>query len=181
LNGLPALLGSVADKYIDTSYKRISPGLTTSPRSRIQRKQDELDIALVEEIRADHIADIWMAVPDIVEWSRISRFRFVSPGQVLEDADIHLKRFLALLGKTKVTVDLLKNKRVVAVDADGDKLKVWTVYKCLCAELDYNKESFILSGGKWYMVDKKFVERITADYNDIKDYDGKFPDYKHAD
>jgi len=31
------------------------------------------------------------------------------------------------------------------------------------------------------MVDKKFVERITADYNDIKDYDGKFPDYKHAD
>jgi hypothetical protein len=47
--------------------------------------------------------------------------------------------------------------------------------------LDHNKESFILSGGKWYMVDKKFVERITADYNDIKDYDGKFPDYKHAD
>jgi hypothetical protein len=64
-----------------------------------------------------------MAVPDIVEWSRISRFRFVLPDQVLEDADIHLKRFLALLGKTKVTVDLLKNKRVVAVDADGDKLK----------------------------------------------------------
>jgi hypothetical protein len=43
------------------------------------------------------------------------------------------------------------------------------------------QESFILSGGKWYMVDKKFAERITADYNDIKDYDGKFPDYKHAD
>lgn len=103
--------------------RRISPGLTTSPRSRIQQKQDKLDIALVEEIRADHIADIWMAVPDIVEWSRISRFRFVLPDQVLEDADIHLKRFLALLGKTKVTVDLLKNKRVVAVDADGDKLK----------------------------------------------------------
>jgi uncharacterized protein (TIGR04141 family) len=71
--------------------------------------------------------------------ARISRFRFVSPGQVLEDADIQLKRFLALLGKTKVTVDLLKNKRVAAVDADGDKLKVWTVYKCLCAELDHNK------------------------------------------
>ena len=181
LNGLPVLLGSVADKYIDTSYKKNFPWVDHISEVTNTVKEDELDKALVEEINAGHTADIWMAVPDIVEWSKISRFRFVSPGQVWEDADIHLKRFLELLGKTKLTVDLLRNKKVVAVDADGDKLKIWPVYKCLCAELEHNMESFILSGGKWYAVDKKFVERITADYNDIQDYDGKFLEYKHAD
>lgn len=180
LNGLPALLGNVADKYLDTSYKKNFPWVDHIAEVTNTARQDALDIALVEEINAGHTGAVWMAVPDIVEWARISRFRFVSPGQVWEDADIHLKRFLELLGKTKLTVDLLKNKKVVAVDADGDKLKMWSVYKCLCAELDHDKESFILSGGKWYAVDKKFVERITAGYNDIEDYDGKFPEYQHA-
>jgi uncharacterized protein (TIGR04141 family) len=68
LNDLPALLGSVADKYIDTSYKKNFPWVDHIAEVTNTAKQDELDIALVEEIRADHIADIWMAVPDIVEW-----------------------------------------------------------------------------------------------------------------
>lgn len=180
LNGLPELLGQVADKYLDTSYKKNFPWVDHIAEVTNTAKQDALDKTLVEEINAGQTGGVWMAVPDIVEWVRISRFRFVSPGQVWEDADIHLKRFLELLGKTKVTVDLLKNKRVVAVDEQGDKLKMWSVYKCLCAELDYNKESFLLSGGKWYAVDKTFVERITKDYNDIDDYDRKFPEYQHA-
>jgi uncharacterized protein (TIGR04141 family) len=121
-----------------------------------------------------------MAVPEIVDWVRISRIRFVSPGQVWEDPDIHLKRFLEAIGKIPLTVDTLKKKRVVAVDEHGDKLKDWPVYKCLCAELDYQKESFILSGGKWYAVNKDFAQRIRDDYSKIEEYDGTFPEYQHA-
>jgi uncharacterized protein (TIGR04141 family) len=180
MNGLPELLGRVSDKFIDTNYKNNFPWVDHIAEVMSSRRQDELDEALVKEIAAGHVAGIWMAVPYIVDWVKISRFRFVSPGQIWEDPDIHLKRFLEAMGNKPLTIELLKTKKVMAIDEQGDKLSEWSVYKCLYAELDHNKESFVLSGGKWYAVDKTFVDGVTEDYNSIEDYDGHFPEYQHA-
>jgi uncharacterized protein (TIGR04141 family) len=180
MNGLPELLGRVADKSIYTSYRNNFPWVDHIAEVMNSRTQNELDQALVKEMAAGHVAGIWMAVPYIVDWVRISRFRFVSPGQIWEDPDIHLKRFLEAIGNIPLTVELLKKKKVMAVDEQGDKLSEWSVYKCLYAELDNNEESFLLSGGKWYAVDKAFVDGVTEDYNNIEDYDAQFPEYQHA-
>jgi uncharacterized protein (TIGR04141 family) len=180
MNGLPELLSRVADKFTDTSYKNSFPWVDHIAEVMSSRTEDELDESLVKEMAAGHVAGIWMAVPYIVDWVKISRFRFVSPGQIWEDPDIHLKRFLEAMGDTPLTVELLKKKKVVAVDEHGDKLSEWSVYKCLYAELDHNNESFLLSGGKWYAVEKTFVDRVTEDYNNIEEYDGHFPEYQHA-
>jgi len=180
MNGLPELLGRVADKFIDTSYQKSFPWVDHIGEVLNSQRQDELDEALVSEMAAGRLAGIWMAVPHIVDWVKISRFRFVSPGQIWEDPDIHLKGFLEAIDATPLTVELLKKKKVVAVDEQGDKLSEWPVYKCLYAEVDHKKESFLLSGGKWYAVDKTFVNGVTEDYNNIEEYDEHFPDYQHA-
>jgi uncharacterized protein (TIGR04141 family) len=138
-----------------------------------------LDEELVKEIAVGQTASIWLAVPEIVQWVRISRFRFISPGSTLEYPDIHLDNFVKAVGTVPVTVELLKKKQVVTIDENGDKLHQWSVYKCLYAELDYGGHSYVLSGSKWYVVDKSFVNDVNAENDAIKDYDSSFPEYKH--
>jgi uncharacterized protein (TIGR04141 family) len=179
INMLPELLDRLSDKFIETSYKAKFPWVDHISEVMSSKLQDELDGELVKEITAGHTGSIWLAVPEIVDWPRISRFRFVSPGSKLEYPDIHLDNFIKAIGTMPVTVDLLKQKQVQTVDENGEKLHQWQVYKCLYAELDYGGHSYVLSGAKWYVVDKQFVDDVNAEYSGIKDYDVKFPEYKH--
>lgn len=179
MNGIPNLLDRLSDKFIDTSYRTKFPWVDHISEVMSSKLQDELDEALVREIIAGHLGSIWMAVPEIVHWTRISRFRFISPGEKWEYPDIHLDNFLKAMGQTPVTVDLLKRKQVVTVDENGEKLHQWSAYKCLYAELDYNGGSYLLSGAKWYVVSKGFVDDVNGEYDAIDDYDGQFPEYQH--
>src|SRR5258708_14513664 len=180
MNGLPELLDRLADKFIDTSYKAKFPWVDHISEVTSSKLQNGLDEALVAEIAAGQLGGIWMAVPEIVQWTRISRFRFVSPGQNLEYPDIHLSNFLKAIGTTPLTVTLLKGKKVVAVDENGENLHQWPVYKCLYAELDHNRDSFLLSGANWYAVKRDFVHDINEEFDAITDYDEQFPEYQHA-
>jgi uncharacterized protein (TIGR04141 family) len=177
---LPGLLGRVADKFVDTSYRGNFSWIDHIAEVLSSRLEDELNEAIVKEMATGHIAGIWMAAPYIVNWVKISRFRFVSPGQIWSDPDVHLERFLEAMGKTPLTVELIKKKKVVALDEQGDPLEEWSVHKCLYAELDYGQHSYVLSGGKWYQVDNAFVDAVTKEYNKLEDYEGQFPEYQHA-
>ena len=180
LNELPNLLDRLTDMFLDTSYKTKFPWIDHILEVMSSKLQNELNEELVKEIAAGHTDSIWLAVPEIVQWVKISRFRFISPGSRLEYPDIHLDNFITAIGATPMTINLLKGKQVIAIDDSGNKLHQWPVYNCLYAELDYNGHSYVLSGTKWYEVDKLFVHDVDAEYNAIKDYDATFPEYKHS-
>ncbi|HET9283719.1 MAG TPA: TIGR04141 family sporadically distributed protein [Candidatus Angelobacter sp.] len=180
MNGLPDLLDQLADKFLDKSYKSKFPWIDHISEVTNPTLQAELDETLAKEIASGQTSSVWLAVPEIVNWVKISRFRFIAAGPKLEYPDIHLENFIKAIGSTPVTVDLLKRKHVITIDENGEKLDQWPVYKCLYAELDHGGSSYVLSGAKWYGVDKNFVDDVNAEYDAIKDYDGTFPEYQHA-
>jgi uncharacterized protein (TIGR04141 family) len=39
----------------------------------------------------------------------------------------------------------------------------WTVFKCICAEIDLGDTSFVLAAEEWYAVVRDFVQRVNAE------------------
>ena len=179
LRDIPDVLGRVSDKFLDTSYKNNFPWVDQISEISNEKLQNELDEQLVREIMKEDRRDVWMAVPDLIDWARVSKFRFVTQGYTYETVDIHLDYFLDFVEDTEITPALLKRKRVECLDPDGRALVDWPVYKCLYAELDRDTKSYLLSGGKWYIIKSDFVQQVDQQYSEIKTCELEFPEFQH--
>lgn len=127
--------------------------------------------------------EIWMAVPDIIEWSSAGGYKYIDSETKKSEDDIRLEDFLNSLNnsqKKNITLDLLKKKRVYQYNQDNQKINSYLVYKCFFAELKEENKIYLLMNGKWYEIDSGFVNKVQKDYekilNDsIKKYKIDFP------
>ena len=83
----------------------------------------------------------------------------------------------AVGGPEAVTTGVLAGRNVICVDHDGRKLREWSAYRCLYAEVEHSDELFVLSSGKWYKVKSDFVGETNAAYARIPKYGGGFPEF----
>lgn len=178
LNQLPELLGNLYDRFTDTSYRTKFPWVDQVGEVTEAGLRQELDNALVSRITSGQTEHIWMAVPELISWDKVSGFRFPTRGSSPQYPDIHLEHFLnAVGGPAAVTTGLLHGRSVRCVDQDGRKLHEWTAYHCLYAEVERSNELFLLSSGKWYKVKSDFVGETNAAYDRIPKYEGTFPEF----
>ena len=49
----------------------------------------------------------------------------------------------------------------------GTDIYKWKIYNCIYCEISKNNTTFILSNGKWYEINKDFVETVNDDYKNI--------------
>lgn len=180
LNGLAELLGDISDKFLETTYKRNFPWVDHITEVTNPTLERELEDLLIKRINARQTDQIWMAVPELIDWQNVAGFRFPILGRSPEHHDIHLGNFISSLKGQPLTEETLQHRKVVAVDQNGETVYRWSAYKCLYAELEKGKhESFVLSVGRWYQVRGDFVHEVNAAYDNVPDYEETLPEFRH--
>jgi uncharacterized protein (TIGR04141 family) len=122
---------------------------------------------------------LWLAIPDVVDYTGIHRFRFT--GDTDNHNDLHLPGFIASLNKgDEITVDLLKRRCAIAVDDDGYDIGTkWPVYKCIHFEVEDGEKTYLLATGKWFSIRKKFSDEINDFYKMVPTCNLGWISYKH--
>src|SRR5690606_38193144 len=103
---------------------------------------------------------LWLAIPDVVDYAGIHRFRFT--GSSSSHNDLHLPGFIRAIGTNeRIKIDTLKNKYAFAVDEDGREVgDKWSVYRCIHLEADVGDQTYLLAAGKWFCISKEFTDEV---------------------
>ncbi len=169
LSDLPYLLQSYRIKYElklnDTDYQWVN---NISQVNRPSALIDQLDEILVSKFRTDPISNLWISIPDIIQWELIKGFVYQG-GKNIIYPDINLEGFLETV-KTRddISIDKLKNRRVQCADAEHNPVhNNWSIYKCIYAEVDHESQKYILTGGQWFRINNDFVTRTNKHFKEI--------------
>lgn len=166
-------------RYQETKYREKFPWIDYIKKVKDSRLIKKLDELLLTEIQEDS-PNVWMAVPEVIEWENIAGFNYA--GYELMD-DIDIKIVKEGYRKGLLRIEQLKVRgRIVAVSADDEHTpyRKWYPYKCICGEVDYENKSYCINAGKWFCIDKDFVNQINEDYNNTVVSDMQFIDFVDA-
>lgn len=178
LSDLPFLLKSYKEKYEQdlskTDYDWVNNIAVVKSSSASVAALEKL---LIEKFTNKDYSDLWLAIPEIIDWNLVNGFIYTGGKGVLHP-DIDLQGFLSTLKNQPVSIDLLKRCHVHCADADHKYVfKQWPIYKCLYAEIDHEGRKFILNDGKWFRVSASFVERTNSAFKKIEASSLQLPVY----
>lgn len=180
ISNIKEFIKKTYDKYQLKTYRTNFAWVDHIQKVKDSRLLDILNTELINQIN-NKSPNIWMAVPDIINWEDISGFKYSNQG-IQSDIEIGLVCHSFRNGLIKA--DQLKSKRIIAVDAMDDETiyKSWQAYNCLYGELEVNGKAYCINNGKWYCVDNDFVAQINGDYLNTNISPIKFIDFssKHS-
>lgn len=164
---LPSLLESYLVQFESDAYKASFPWVDHISEIREGTTRDVLDQELVKTINAAGASSpkAWLAVPTLVDWAQIEGFSYSGAPSAHRYPDLEIRDFLdSLQDPSAVTVEKLHQRRVHAIGAeDGKVLDKWPVYTCIYAEIEKDGSTCLLTGAKWYRVEKDFVTTVNRD------------------
>lgn len=161
LAGLPNLLGLYLARHSAQDYKLNFGWIDNIGEIRDPSLVSTLDKRLVARVRAGTFDRLWLSIPEIVDWSRIGGFKYQLDEKKLLP-DLHVKDFVeSVKDPATITEEVLRKRRAFVMDADGEKtVDEWPIYGCIYCEEDYGNETYLLTGGKWYRVERNFVADV---------------------
>lgn len=178
LSDLPSLLSSYQEKFEQdlsaTAYQWVNNIFLVKNSSSIV---NELDNKLLQKFANEDYNNLWLAIPEIINWDSVKGFIYTNGKKILYH-DINLEGFLATVDDNEpITLELLKKRRVSCADEDHNYVfKSWSIHKCLYAEIDYNNK-YILNDAKWYKVSEDFVTKTNEDFRKLGRSSLKLPEY----
>ncbi len=160
---LPALLDKFHEKFKDTSYRNNFPWADHFSQVTHKPVIEILNQSLIDKIRAKEMDRMWMALPEIVEWSSISGFRYSPSILHASLPNIDMESFLSIRGADDMDIQWLKRKKVYAFNVDDTAAHAaWRAYNCIYCEIDKNGNTYILNGGIWYCLASSYVDEINT-------------------
>lgn len=140
---------------------------------------EALEVALDQKLQNKDFSNIWLSIPEIIQWDQVVGFMFTH-GKKIIYPDITMDGFLNTVDDDKITLDLLKKRKISCADEDHNCInRSWTVYRCLYAELDLESAKYVLNDGKWFRIEPDFVTKTNSAYSKIAISGLSLPDYKH--
>jgi uncharacterized protein (TIGR04141 family) len=178
LSELVRLLERYHQKFFEKSYQENFPWVDQIREVVDAALDAELSEIVVDFIRRRQFDRCWLAVPDILDWTMVSGFRFSRADRKPELYDLHLERFVDGLRHPKdLSVNGLKNRSVYCMGENDEVIRKWNVFKCLYCELDHKGQSYVLNAGKWYIVQNDFVKQVDDSFEKVPRYAGAFMEY----
>jgi uncharacterized protein (TIGR04141 family) len=162
IHNIKEFLGKVYKRYCSNKYKESFDWIDNISLVKDQSLEEKLNIELIKEIN-DKTKDIWMAVPEDIDWSETSGFRI---GKNDIGDDILIENVISLLNAPLTSFDQLRNLGISQIGGSDDKTikNTWPASKCLYGELNYNNSSYCINCGKWYLVNPNFKKLVEEDY-----------------
>lgn len=169
LSDLPSLLSRYLDLYSrDLNATEYAWANNINLIKGSTSKIESLDSIVVDKFQREDYQDLWLAIPEIIDWEQVAGFCF--PGRRKEvNPDINLSGYVSRISSpNEISIARLKRQRVSCVDENFDPTgKSWSIYKCLYAEVAQEEHKYILSGGLWYRVDQDFVTKTNETFDSI--------------
>jgi uncharacterized protein (TIGR04141 family) len=175
---LPAKLDQLLAISAKTTYKDRFPWVDNIAEVRDRSLKDHLDLKLVHAIRTGQLHAMWLAIPEILDWPTIGGFRYSRSPEDERLPDVHFSSFLGRFKDiNSVDLNVLKKNKVHAISAVTDhEIDSWSIYRCICGELEHKGATYLLNGGSWYRVDPSFVRRVRTEIDTIGPTKGSLPD-----
>ncbi|MEI7918515.1 MAG: TIGR04141 family sporadically distributed protein [Candidatus Saccharibacteria bacterium] len=142
-----------------------------------------LNTELAVRLAGSDLENIWLAVPEVVDWSDIKGFMYRGDSASLcEDLTIaDLLESLVVRGRD-ISIENIKKQKIVAIRAsDSMQSQKWNAYNCLYAEVKLLSDFYTLNNGKWYRIENDFVKKVNEEYHRILDSNVVLPSYKQPD
>lgn len=161
LQTLPEFLQAYFAKSEEDRYRSRFAWIDNILEVRDKARREMLDTALIEALRAGGSAKMWLAIPDLIDWSDVSGFTYSRAPSAARVQDIHFKTYFGTRKRETCSIEALKRHRVYGWRATNDTpVGPWPVYRCIHAELEIDGETFLLNAGEWYRIDKDFVSLV---------------------
>lgn len=180
INSLRDFLENYFSIYNSESYKEKFPWVDNISEVRDRGIIEKLNKILIKNISEIKHSKVWFAIPEIINWEDISGFAYKKRKIPAVSPDIHIRNWLDEIGTDrKITLELLKSRNIIVYDNNYDLYRQWPVYRCINAEIDFNKKKFILNDACWYAVNNDFVTDIQKFYNSIPESQISLPSFDH--
>ncbi|MDQ8023163.1 MAG: DUF6119 family protein [Moraxellaceae bacterium] len=170
---------SAKDDYL-TSF----PGIDNIRAVKATPTIDSLEARLIEALRTRAIDKVWLAPPEINNPYSPGRYRYTGFRCKDEFDDIYIEEFLDAVPKLdKISSASLVSWKVHQLGPDGNTEKSWSLFRCIHAEFEVDKNTYILNAGKWYVVKSDFVERVNDVIGPLLSKAAEsacLPDYDHS-
>jgi len=168
LEGIKGLLRKIWKAYIDESYKD-GPFSWIDHIGEVKDKNAItcLDNALIEQLRQQNYDRIWLCAPGIIDWEKVVGFKYSNGQRAFRYHDTRIEECLTEVVRDTIDINLLKRRKILAIDSNEYPIFEDTVYRFIYAEIWRDGIAHILNAGKWYVVNAEYVERIQEKYNAI--------------
>lgn len=180
---MPQLLANLLTQYESDAYKANFAWIDNLSEVRSKSLIEKLDLELTAKIQAGDFDRTWLAVPDIIEWSDISGFRYQKPkrGDLLIDIgwDSYLN---SLEPETSHSAETFRKQYVFAIgESSGQQIHAWTVYRCIYCELSMEGGDYTLNNGKWFKINSDFLTGLNDAISRIEKSSLTFLEYQSKD
>ena len=153
-------------RYFNSSeYKKKFPWIDQIEEIRDARKIGELDARLVQRINDDNFEKLWMAIPEIIDWSDFECFKYRKSEKSGNYGDLMFPDFIKEREEHKgtFTIELLKKYEAYCFFETAPE-KSWRIYDCIYAEISEDDRIYTLTNGKWYQINRDFSKDVERDY-----------------
>ena len=178
LSNIKDLLIACYSKYICDDYKESFGWIDNIYELKDKRIIQNLNAKMIESLKKNRSENIWMAVPEIIEWDKISGFSYDRKKKGELPQDIELQEFISSLkiSLEDLTIDVF-NKKIYCFDNTSNEIKYqWKSFNCLYCEIQDKDEqkTFLLSNGKWYEIENNFSKKINDEFLQLKNMSSPF-------
>jgi uncharacterized protein (TIGR04141 family) len=171
------LLKECYKRFKSTDYQKDFEWIDHMKGLRDSTIINSLNEKLLENLNNGNTDNIWVALPDVIDWANLEGLRFTPRGETLDDVDI--PTLLDALG-SEIDIHSLKRKTLYAISATTEAVvNSWSFYKCIYAEIEVRRKQYILNNGQWYEIATDFIDHINKEYESIPLSTLKLPDYNH--
>lgn len=188
IDTMGSFLEKVYELYLSNRYQKNfdwvdNIAAVKNPNTEKLLWKKAIEIIASHQETSDATSDLWMAVPDVLNWEDVAGFRYAgekkdSEGNRPIHDDILMEEVLSTFHKKIDSYDQLHSKKISAIDArSGDELQHWPASSCLVGELHLNGKSYCVTSGKWYEISQDYVQQIEQAYSAIAPSDILFIPY----
>ena len=174
ISNVGSFLDHAYSKYISEEYKEDFGWIDQVSDVKDIQLIDSLNAVLINRLRDLNFEKVWMAVPELVEWEKIEGFCYVGRRRDPElHDDLHLSKYIEVALNGRDHNDLLLtdfDSHVTAISSDNNQpIHRWKAYNCLYCEVEKDGQTYLLSNGKWYEIEKQFADEINSEYYALRD------------
>lgn len=170
IENIDDLLLYVYDKYTSEDYKIKYPWLDNIKQIKEKKLIDNLNSCVVNYLNNKKFDDIWLAIPELVNWEKIRCIKIQGFKEEYEYTDIDMECFINSFANKQIgNINHIKNKKIYLYSSETeDVIKSWSAFKCLVGSIEYNGNVYSINDGVWYKIDKNFEMEVNKAYENLE-------------
>lgn len=180
------LCRQLLELYRSSDFEKTFPDVRNISPIRDPESVERLDGLLMDAFRAK-ADNLYLAIPDIVDYGHNVRVSFSGVGRSLIYDDVFIDLYYEYLAQNNRSLETakledLRKHRLRLTDDDGFPRKTYPIYASLVfdAQLDDEKTTYHLTEGQWYAVRTEYIDEL-EEFLDGHYSELSLPDYVHPD